>query len=60
MLITCPGQVLLDARAKLSRAQQDCLEAFQTYTASLELERQARHEVHSAEQRRDDISKLQV
>jgi hypothetical protein len=50
------GQVLLDARAKHSRAQQDSQDAFQTYTASLELERQARQEVHAAEQRRDDIS----
>jgi hypothetical protein len=55
-----PGQVLLDARAKHARAQQDSQEAFQTYTASLELERQARQEVHAAEQRRDDISKWYV
>lgn len=50
------GQVLLDARAKLARAQHESQEAFQTYTASLEIERQARHEVHAAEQRRDDLS----
>jgi len=48
-------QILLDTRAKHSRAQQDSQEAFQTYTASLELERQASQEVHAAEQRRDDI-----
>jgi len=54
------GQVLLDARAKHSHVQQDLQEAFQTYTASLELERQARQEVFAAEQRRDDISELHV
>lgn len=48
--------MLLDARAKLARAQHDSQEAFQTYTASIEAERQARHEVHVAEQRRDDLS----
>lgn len=54
------GQVLLDARAKLARAQHDSQEAFQTYTTSLELERQARQEVHTAEQRRDDLSELHL
>lgn len=50
------GQALLDARAKLTRAQHDSQETFQAYTASLESERQARQEVHAAEQRRDDLS----
>lgn len=52
------GQILLGARAKLARAQHESQEAFQTYTASLEIERQARHEVHAAEQRRDDLSEF--
>ena len=52
------GQILMDARAKLARAQHESQDAFQTYTASLEIERLARHDVHVAEQRRDDLSQL--
>jgi hypothetical protein len=48
-------EALLNARAKLSRAQNDSHEAFQAYSTSLELERQARHEVHAAEKRQDDL-----
>ena len=51
------GQALLDSRAKLARAQQDSQDAFQTYTHTLERERIARQEVHTAEQRRDDASR---
>ncbi|KAF7978753.1 hypothetical protein HWV62_44774 [Athelia sp. TMB] len=50
-------QALLDSRAKLARAQQDSQDAFQTYTHTLERERIARQEVHTAEQRRDDASR---
>ncbi|KAJ8486817.1 hypothetical protein ONZ45_g14542 [Pleurotus djamor] len=43
------------ARASLSRAQKDTQDAFTRYTACLDVERQARQAVTSAEKRRDDI-----
>ncbi|KAF8062253.1 hypothetical protein FPV67DRAFT_1507704 [Lyophyllum atratum] len=48
-------QGLQAARNALSRAQKDTQDAFMRYTACLDVERQARHAVTSAEKRRDDI-----
>lgn len=43
------------ARNALSRAQKDTQDAFMRYTACLDVERQARHAVTTAEKRRDEI-----
>ncbi|KAG5639745.1 hypothetical protein H0H81_000025 [Sphagnurus paluster] len=51
-------QGLHAARNALSRAQKDTQDAFMRYTACLDVERQARHAVTTAEKRRDEISKL--
>ncbi|KAL0946145.1 hypothetical protein HGRIS_012410 [Hohenbuehelia grisea] len=48
-------QVLQAARSSLSRAQKDTQDAFLRYTACLDVERQARLAVATAEKRRDDI-----
>jgi len=49
------GQFLQDARATLSRAQSQTQEAFQRYTACLEVEARTRREVVLAEQHRDKL-----
>jgi len=51
-----PEQALAAARASLLRAQKDTEDAFMRYTSCLDIERQARQAVFSAEKRRDDIS----
>ncbi|KAF7440051.1 hypothetical protein PC9H_000393 [Pleurotus ostreatus] len=48
-------QVLQAARASLTRSSKDTQDAFLRYTACLDVERQARQAVVSAEKRRDDI-----
>ncbi|KAJ3504613.1 hypothetical protein NLJ89_g7848 [Agrocybe chaxingu] len=48
-------QALQAARASLLRAQKDTQDAFMRYTSCLDIERQARQAVASAEKRRDDI-----
>lgn len=48
-------QALQVARASLMRAQKDTQDAFMRYTSCLDIERQARQAVASAEKRRDDI-----
>ncbi|KAF9530541.1 hypothetical protein CPB83DRAFT_850505 [Crepidotus variabilis] len=48
-------QALAAARASLMRAQKDTQDAFMRYTSCLDIERQARQAVASAEKRRDDI-----
>ncbi|KAF8884233.1 hypothetical protein CPB84DRAFT_1838058 [Gymnopilus junonius] len=48
-------QALQAARASLLRAQKDTQDAFMRYTSCLDIERQARLAVNSAEKRRDDI-----
>ncbi|KAF9476089.1 hypothetical protein BDN70DRAFT_882857 [Pholiota conissans] len=48
-------QALQAARASLMRAQKDTQDAFMRYTSCLDIERQARQAVASAEKRRDDI-----
>lgn len=42
----------------LLRAQKDTQDAFMRYTACLDVERQARQAVTTAEKRRDDISEF--
>jgi hypothetical protein len=49
-------QALAAARTALFRAQKDTEDSFMRYTSCLDLERQARLAVLSAEKRRDDIS----
>jgi hypothetical protein len=51
-----PEQALAAARASLVRAQKETEDAFMRYTSCLDVERQARQAVLSAEKRRDDIS----
>jgi hypothetical protein len=51
-------QALQAARASLLRAQKDTQDAFMRYTSCLDIERQARQAVNSAEKRRDDIMAL--
>ncbi|KAF8892941.1 hypothetical protein BD779DRAFT_1507889 [Infundibulicybe gibba] len=51
-------QALQAARGSLSRAQKDTQDAFLRYTACLDIERQARQAVATAEKRRDDIMTL--
>ncbi|TFK31952.1 hypothetical protein BDQ12DRAFT_693261 [Crucibulum laeve] len=53
-----PEQALQAARMSLVRAQKDTQDAFMRYTACLDVERQARQSVTSAEKRRDDIMGL--
>ncbi|EGO01111.1 hypothetical protein SERLA73DRAFT_179171 [Serpula lacrymans var. lacrymans S7.3] len=48
-------QLLQEARANLSRSQTQTQEAFQRYTACLEVETRARREVHVAEQHHDEL-----
>ncbi|KAJ3564902.1 hypothetical protein NP233_g7989 [Leucocoprinus birnbaumii] len=48
-------QALQAARMSLLRAQKDTQDAFMRYTACLDVERQARQAVTTAEKRRDDI-----
>ncbi|KAF9445040.1 hypothetical protein P691DRAFT_806222 [Macrolepiota fuliginosa MF-IS2] len=48
-------QALQAARMSLLRAQKDTQDAFMRYTACLDVERQARQAVATAEKRRDDI-----
>jgi len=50
-------QALAAARTALFRAQKDTEDAFMRYTSCLDLDRQARLAVLSAEKRRDDISR---
>jgi hypothetical protein len=54
--MSCLEQALQAARASLMRAQKDTQDAFMRYTSCLDIERQARQAVASAEKRRDDIS----
>jgi len=49
-------QALQVARISLSQAQKETQDAFMRYTACLDVERQARQAVTTAEKRRDDIS----
>ena len=56
MLTPILEQALQAARASLMRAQKDTQDAFMRYTTCLDIERQARQAVASAEKRRDDIS----
>lgn len=49
-------QALAAARASLIRAQKETEDSFMRYTSCLDVERQARQAVLSAEKRRDDIS----
>lgn len=49
-------QKLREARNTLNRAQKDSQDMFRQYSAFLEAERQARHEVAIAEKHRDDTS----
>ncbi|KAG5220106.1 NAD-aldehyde dehydrogenase [Salix suchowensis] len=57
MFINCPSRTSLQAaRASLTRSSKDTQDAFLRYTACLDVERQARQAVVSAEKRRDDIS----
>lgn len=49
-------QALQTSRMSLLRAQKDTQDAFMKYTSCLDIERQARQAVTSAEKRRDDIS----
>ncbi|KAF9011865.1 hypothetical protein BDQ17DRAFT_1396913 [Cyathus striatus] len=51
-------QALQAARMSLLRAQKDTQDAFMKYTACLDIERQARQAVTTAEKRRDDIMAL--
>jgi hypothetical protein len=51
-------QALQAARMSLIRAQKDTQDAFMRYTACLDVERQARQAVTTAEKRRDDISQF--
>lgn len=55
-LIFFVEQALQTSRMSLLRAQKDTQDAFMKYTACLDIERQARQAVTSAEKRRDDIS----
>lgn len=48
-------QALVAARASLARAQKETEDSFMRYTSCLDVERQARQAVLSAEKRRDDI-----
>lgn len=50
------GQAVQAARERFARTQKDTQEAFATYSRYLEAERQARQDVATAEQLRDDIS----
>ncbi|KAJ7291181.1 hypothetical protein C8J57DRAFT_1271635 [Mycena rebaudengoi] len=52
---TTSKQVLQNSRAAFARAQKDTQDAFVRYTNCLEIERQARAAVSTAEKRRDDI-----
>ena len=49
-------QALQVARISLSQAQKETQDAFMRYTACMDVERQARQAVTTAEKRRDDIS----
>lgn len=51
-------QALQAARMSLLRAQKDTQDSFMRYTACLDVERQARQAVTTAEKRRDDISEF--
>ncbi|KAF9557818.1 hypothetical protein CPC08DRAFT_639827 [Agrocybe pediades] len=51
-------QALQAARAALQRASKDTQDAFMRYTSCMDIERQARAAVQSAEKRRDDIMAL--
>ncbi|PPR03817.1 hypothetical protein CVT26_000993 [Gymnopilus dilepis] len=52
---TSSKQALQAARASLMRASKETQDAFMRYTSCLDVERQARIAVNSAEKRRDDI-----
>lgn len=60
ILMHPPEQALQAARMSLLRAQKDTQDAFMRYTACLDVERQARQAVTTAEKRRDDISEFHL